>query len=249
MLALFAIVFAAFVTEATVGFGSTILTVTLGGHLREVEGLLAVFVPLNVLLSALLLARSARLVEGGLLARVVLPPVGAGMLLGMLMFRQQGALLVQLGFGLFVVSLALIELGRTLMAAAGAPSAPLSRPAELGMLALGGLIHGLFGSGGPVIVYVLSRRLTDRSAMRATLSALWLGLNVVLVANYAAMGRLTASSLRETALLLPALGLGLAVGNRLHHRLPERPFRLLVYVVLLLAGGSLAVRTFFRVFT
>lgn len=36
---------------------------------------------------------------------------------------------------------------------------------------------------------------------------------------------------------------GLFLGDRLHGRLPERVFRYLVYLVLLVAGGALVART------
>jgi len=241
--ALAAVVFLAFLTEATVGFGSTVLTVTLGAHLMPIDALLAAYLPLGLLLSSLLLARSARQVDGRLLLRRALPAIAAGMALGLALLRWQTTPWPRLLFGLFVASLALIELRRLASGVEG-PSTPLPRPVELGLLGAGGVIHGLFGSGGPLIVYALSRSLGDRGALRATLAALWWLLNVVLLINYAASGRLGASSLRATLLLLPSLLLGLGAGNWLHHRLPEKPFRWMVYLTLLLAGGSLAVRTF-----
>ena len=242
MLFLACIVLAAFLTEAIVGFGSTVLTVTLGAHLWGIDALLVRFVPLNLLLSALLLARSYRAVEGGFLLRSVLPSVALGMGIGVLLSRFPSGPWVRLVFGLFVTALALVELLR-LLRRAPAPVAPLPRPLGWAMLALGGVIHGLFGSGGPMIVYVTSRHLEDRGAMRATLSALWLLLNGLLLVHFLAQGKLSPDTLRDSLLLLPSLVLGLILGDRLHHRLPERPFRWMVYLVLLLAGGALTART------
>ena len=74
MIVLALIVFGAFVTEAIVGFGSTVLTVTLGAYVLGIDALLARFVPLNMLLSLMILARSAKLVEGRLIVSSVLPP-------------------------------------------------------------------------------------------------------------------------------------------------------------------------------
>lgn len=236
------IVFFAFTTEAIVGFGSTVLTVTLGAHLLPIDTLLPAFIPLNIALSAVLLARNVRQVAGGVLLRHVLPGVGVGLVAGLLLFRLQGAWWLRLVFGAFVVLLALLELARLARDnTSGSEPLPLSVSGPL--LAFGGLIHGLFGSGGPMIVYVLSRRISDRGAMRATLAALWLMLNAALLVNYATLGLLDASSMRRSAALLPALVAGLFLGDRLHGRLPERVFRYLVYLVLLAAGGSLVART------
>ena len=68
-------------------------------------------------------------------------------------------------------------------------------------------------------------------------------LNAVLVVGYAVDGALTATSLEATALLVPALALGITVGEWLHGRVPERTFRVGVYAVLLVVGGALIVRS------
>jgi uncharacterized membrane protein YfcA len=241
MLFLGFIVFLAFLTEAIVGFGSVIITVTLGAHVLGIDALLARFLPLNLLLSALLLVRAGGLVEGRLIGRFLLPPVGVGMGLGLLLARYQAGPWLRLAFGVFVVLLAAIELGR-LLRDAPPPTSP--RPAlDFGLLVLGGLVHGLFGTGGPVVVYVLSRRIPERGAMRATLAALWVMLNTLLLGSFVAQDKLSSSTLRDSLILVPSLVLGLTLGERLHHQLPERPFRWMVYLVLLLAGGSLTVRT------
>jgi uncharacterized membrane protein YfcA len=240
MLVLPLIVFLAFLTEAIVGFGAVILTVTLGAHLMGIDPLLARFLPLNLLLSSALLLRAGKLVEGRLLLRFLLPPVGAGLALGLLLARLQGGPWLRGVFGLFVVILSVSELTRLGRAAPASPPRPAL---DRALLALGGVIHGLFGSGGPMVVYVLSRRVPGRGAMRATLAALWMLLNTLLLVSFLTRNQLSAATLKDSVLLLPSLGLGLFLGERLHHLLPDLLFRRLVYVVLLLAGGSLALRT------
>jgi uncharacterized membrane protein YfcA len=240
MLVLSLIVFVAFLTEAIVGFGAAILTVTLGAHRMGIEPMLARFLPLNLLLSSALLLRTGKLVEGRLLLRFLLPPIGAGLALGMLLARFQGGPWLRVLFGLFVVSLSVSELTR--LGREPRASSPPRPWLDRALLALGGVVHGLFGSGGPMIVYVLSRRVPGRGAMRATLAALWVLLNTLLLTSFLARGQLSAATLKDSLLLLPSLGLGLFLGEHLHHRLPELPFRRLVYAVLLLAGSSLALR-------
>ncbi|MCU0655086.1 MAG: sulfite exporter TauE/SafE family protein [Polyangiaceae bacterium] len=236
------IVFGAFLLESIVGFGSTVLTVTLGAHFLGLDALLVRFIPLNLLLSSLLLARAPRQAQLRFLGRGVLPAVGVGAALGLALTHLQGSRGGRLAFGLFIVTLALLELRRQLRPQPSLAS-PLPPVLHHVLLVLGGVVHGLFGSGGPVIVYVLSRRLTDRSAMRATLAVLWILLNGLLLAQFLVLGRLSLMTLRDSALLLPSLALGVLLGDRLHARLPERPFRLLVYLVLLFAGSALVLRT------
>ena len=61
--ALAALVAVAFAVEATVGFGSTVLVVTVGAQWLPLEELLAAFVPVSLVLSAVLLGRARRVVR------------------------------------------------------------------------------------------------------------------------------------------------------------------------------------------
>jgi uncharacterized protein len=280
-----AIVFFAFLTEAVVGFGSTILTVTLAAHLMPLDELLPAFVPNSVLLSTALLAKGRGKIERRFLLRGVLPAVAVGMAAGLALFRLKSELWLQLAFGSFVVALALLDLARG--APAGFPASyPAALPAALpagfpdpipsghadpgaqvsvglpgpqagalpapvaaGLLAIGGMVHGLFGSGGPMIVYVAGRQIEDKRALRATLAVLWLVLNGVLLVNYGTLGLLDARSATRSAAMLPGLVLAVFLGDWVHGRLPPRPFKILVNVILLIAGGSLAIRTLRSILT
>lgn len=241
---LFVIVFGAFSAEAVVGFGSTVLTVTLGAQLLDLDRLLPAFVPLNLVLSAYLVARHFRKVEVRLLVRRVLPSVGVGMAVGVALFRLfGGGKVLELVLATFVVGLASLEIFRLFRASSTAGAAPLTKGPAIFILLLGGVVHGLFGSGGPMVVYFASREIRDKGTFRATLSALWLLLNAVLVGNYFSLGLLGRQTLEVTLTLFPALLLALVVGERLHRRLDERHFRPLVYGLLLFAGLALAGRS------
>ncbi len=243
-LLLLPVVALAFCVEAVVGFGATVLAVTLGAQLVPISTLLPAFVPLNLGLSTYLCLRERSHIDARVLGRSVLPLVGAGAIAGMAAFALQGAAWLLLGFALFVGALALFELRRALRPAdPSATTTPLPRPLAWGLLLAGGFVHGLFGSGGPMIVYVLGRSLPEKRRFRATLACLWLLLNLALMANLARLGHVSAATLGHTVSLLPALALGAFVGDWVHHRVAERPFRIAAAVLLLVAAGSLGLRT------
>jgi uncharacterized membrane protein YfcA len=75
------------------------------------------------------------------------------------------------------------------------------------------------------------------------LSALWLVLGLVLTVHVGLLGLLTARSLVLSAWLLVPLVGAVLVGERLHRRVPEAPFRILVHCLLLVAAASLLWRT------
>lgn len=236
-----AIVALAFFTEAAIGFGSTVITVTLGAHLVRLDVLLPAFVPLNLLLSTYMVSRHHAHIDWRTLGRRLAPPMGAGMAAGLVVYRLGTPRGLLLPFSLFVTALAAIELWR--LRAGTMAARPLPRLAERSLLALGGVVHGLYGSGGPMVVYCASRLVTEKSAFRSTLSLLWLVLNVALLVQFATLGQLGAQSIRLSAYLGGSLLVGLLAGEWAHGRLGERLFRLAMYAVLGVAGGSLAVRT------
>lgn len=237
------IVLCALTTEAIVGFGSTVLTVALGAHLMTLDQVLPAYIPVNMLLSAYLLGRQPSAIDRTLLLRRILPMVGLGLCGGMLIFRQG------LGSGLlpwlaaFVIVLAVVELARIARGSA-AQVTPIARCPAAGLLVGGGIAHGLFGSGGPMIVYVASREVGDKTRFRSTLAVLWLILNAALVANYLALGLIGGPSLRLSLFLLPVVALAAPMGDAIHTRVAPGPFRVLVYVLLLVSGAALAARHF-----
>jgi uncharacterized membrane protein YfcA len=101
-------------------------------------------------------------------------------------------------------------------------------------------MHGLYASGGPLAVYFSSRELPDKGQFRATLSLLWLLLNLILMAGYVIRGMVTWQTTRMSLLLLLPLGLGILAGEWLHRRVDAWTFRLLVFA-LLLGGGVVVV--------
>lgn len=235
-----AVVFLGFFTESVVGFGSTVLVVTLGAQFVPLGVLLPSFVPLNLALSVVLVARGRRAVEWSLLGRRALPLVGAGTLVSLALSRFWNPPWLLALFALFVLALAAHELRSTLRGASGAA---LSRARSVAMLLGAGLIHGLFGSGGPMAVYVLSREIDDKGRFRATLSALWLVLNLLLLASFVSEHKVTRDTLGLSLSLAPMLVLGGVVGDRLHHAVAVRTFRLASAGVLSVAALGLLGRT------
>ena len=229
------IALSAFATEGAIGFGGTVLAASIGAQVVDLNLLLPAFVPLNMVMSTWLLSRGFKRVAWRLLATEVAPAVAVGAALGLALFHVPAKHLLAFGFGVFVVGLATLQLARP-------GDRALARPLQWLLLGIGGVAHGLFGTGGPMIVYVTRRRLPDKAAFRATLAVLWLVLNVALLANYASAGLYTATTAKTAGVLALTIVPGLALGERVHRKLDAARFERVVWVVLLLAGLALAIR-------
>ena len=103
------------------------------------------------------------------------------------------------------------------------------------LLLAAGLIHGLFISGGSLLVIYALDRFRDKEAFRASLSAVWLVLNGSMIALHGAQGLLTPQRLGLIALALPFA----LLGDAAQRRIDGRRFRLFANGLLLLSGAVL----------
>lgn len=234
------IVLIAYVTQAMTGFGSIIIAVTLGSHLYPIEFLLPTLVPADLLVNIYIVGKYRKGVDRGLLFRRILPLMGVGLFVGIGIFQFVHGELLKKIFGLVVALLCGRELYGLLRRPGTAKA--LSRVKYAASVFASGITQGLFASGGPLVVYAVSRLGLRKGNFRSTLSALWLLTNGILTLSYAATGLLTAKNLRFWALLAPTVVVGTVIGERLHDRVNEDLFRIVVFAILVVAGLSIVIR-------
>ncbi len=227
-----------FLTEAAAGFGNTLVVVSTGAHIVPLTTLLPVFQPLAWVMSLTIVVRERRHIDSAFLRARIAPFMAPGLVVGMALFRLGDATAVLFFVGLVIAGLAVVELLR-LMAGTNRPVPPSIAKAAL---VVAGVIHGMFGTSGPIVVWVASHALPDKGQFRATLSLLWLLLSSALLAGFIADGSLNASTLTTTALMIPTVIVGYLVGDVIHRRVSQHHFRLAVCVLLTLAGSALMVR-------
>ena len=232
------IAFAHFV-ETSTGFGATVIAVALAAHFIPIKTLVVALVLIAWLQSAWIIARSFRHIRWDVFLGRILPLTALGLPFGIWCFRALATDQLQTVLGLFVVAVAVLELVR--FRSNGRAVKPLAEWKGLAVLFGGGLFHGMFASGGPLVVYYAARKLDDKRSFRATLSLLWIVLNSAMIASYALSGRLDVESISLAATLIPPFLIGVVAGEILHARINELAFRRFVYVVLLLTGVSFIV--------
>ena len=147
-----------------------------------------------------------------------------------------GQTLLQTLFGVLIAVFSVRELWR--LRHGPAPARPHGAGWGRVWMLLAGVTHGLYASGGPLLVYALSGVTLDKSRFRATLIMVWFTLNGLLTLGYAAQGALQ-PVWPQLAALAPVVLAGIVLGEILHHRVDEHRFRQVLFSVLLLAGLAL----------
>ncbi|MCA9633266.1 MAG: TSUP family transporter, partial [Myxococcales bacterium] len=155
--------------QTITGFGSMLLGLTLGAQLMPIDRVLNLAVPISLLQTGYIVSRYFRQVDWRLLLFRIVPAMGAGMVLGFWIAAHAPDAGLKRLLGGLVLLLALKELWQR-MRHAQASTRPLPAPVVLGVMGAAGVVHGVFATGGPLLVYVTSRLNLDKHAFRATLT-------------------------------------------------------------------------------
>lgn len=236
------ILFFAVISQALSGFGSVVITVTLGALYYDIEEMKVILIPLNIIITGWIVFKHHKVIDKPLLFKWILPIMGAGVVLGIFLADFiTGNLLVQV-FGGIIVFLAITELVRNLLKKGEAYTAWI-RLIPMPVWLLGsGITHGLYGSGGPMLVYAVGRLQLSKSVFRNTLSAVWLIFNTALTVYFIFDAKIHSGNLPVIGAFVPVVIVGFIIGDWLHHRVPEKIFRIIVFALLGFAGAALLLK-------
>lgn len=109
------------------------------------------------------------------------------------------------------------------------------------ILALAGLIQGMFVSGGALLVIYAVQKLKDRQQFRITLSATWTILNFIYAAIAFQQGHFTGDVVGIIVFCIPLAVLATFLGSRLQNHISQEKFLKLTYVLILVIGILLLV--------
>jgi uncharacterized membrane protein YfcA len=224
--------------ETILGFGSTLIALALSVHLLPLETLVPMLVIFGLLQSIWLVSRWFRYIEWRILILQILPLAIAGMVIGILSREIADEDILKMVLGAFIIVVSLAELA--ILFIKRAPGGQLRWYYRIPLLMGGGIFHGLFATGGPPIVYYASRQFQVQENFRATLSMLWLILNVGLIIGFLVGGQLNLDRLEMAAMVFPGLIIGIIIGSLI--RVKEFWFKALTYILLLLSGLFLLIQ-------
>ena len=204
--------------------------------------LLALVLPVKVLapawslvdiVSSAAIAGSARRHVDWQEFRRLLPGCGLGILAGLFVFKALDAVLLARALGVFVILYAAYSWW-------GAKPPVGERVLRPVASVLSGIVGTVFGAMATIFFAMfLDAGKLAKDAFRATMSAMILTISVARTIGYAAVGELTLDSVILCAASIPAMGIGLLVGDRLHTGLSERAFQRVVCVLLAICGVAL----------
>ena len=107
---------------------------------------------------------------------------------------------------------------------------------------IGGILSGLFGTGGPPIAIYMLAASKDSKGYIANTQLYFACTTLIAIANRYMNGQLTMEVLPFTAVIIAAILLGLFIGSKIFNKLNVETLKKTVYVVIALSGLVLVLK-------
>jgi len=228
------VIFVTHTLEAVTGFGCTVLAfpfvIFLMKDLEQAKIILSI---LAWMLAAYFVVTKFGCIRWKQFGIIILF-AGLGMPIGMLIFKSLDTAILKKALGVFIVISAGVQLYKCFAPA----TAARSLPDIIGYIFLfaGGIVHGAFAVGGPLIVLYSAGKIPEKGQFRATMCLLWTTLNTALMLQFLFEKKLNITVGRDLLVLLPFLIAGIFAGEAIHNKVNEALFKKIVFISLLLVG-------------
>lgn len=227
------VVFVTHALEAITGFGCTVLALPFVTSLLGLRTGVLVLTAIAWLLALWIALRNRASIDFrqfGIIAAFVL----VGLPVGIVLFRIVDQAAMKKILAAFIVVASSLQLAKAL-GKRGMKALP--KPVAYALLVAGGIVHGMFSSGGPFVVLYAASEIPDKGRFRATLCLLWATLNTIILAAKLASGDFGATEGIGIAAMLPFLAAGYVAGEFLHARVNAKAFSITVFSMLLATGA------------
>ncbi|MCW5621019.1 MAG: sulfite exporter TauE/SafE family protein [Burkholderiales bacterium] len=214
------------------GFGSALVSMPL----------LALVLPIKMVVPLMLLLDFVGMLVNGIRlrrdmdtheVRAIAPALLIGMVLGVVALVVLPARALLFALGLLILAYGFYTLKPR------PDRKPIARAWSLPAGLFGGLIGGMFGTGGAIFAMYYMARIPDHARMRATMSAVFVISTGTRLVLFLLSGLLLQPDVWLAFLMLvPMVLAGLFIGHRLHGRLSQLQVARLLSLLLLASGAS-----------
>ena len=225
------LIFASHLVAGITGFGNQIVALPLLAMLVGLDAGKCTLVVLGTVMYVILTVRWHERVNWRQLL-IVVALAGVGLIIGMWIFERfdEHERALKIALGVFVLLMGLQGLLRPGLLKLVPES--VAKVLVLG----GGIVHGAFTTGGPLLVIYAQRAMPEKGEFRSTLAVMWIMLNIGLMAGWTITHNWAPRTPTLCLVGLPFLFAGLSIGEYLHHKLDGPAFRATVNGVLILNG-------------
>lgn len=229
-----AAVFISNIVQALTGFAGVMLSIPPTILLYGPDMAKAVINVICWLVCALLMFQNRKYINPKELLRIVVFML-VGMAIGIHLYNVVNPHILVPLYGAIIVGVAL----KNLIFKQSASVLPnwIAIPVLLGA----GIIHGMFASGGALLVVYLVATFRDKDSFRANVASVWTILNLVLMFNDYQKGLYNTEFFELLALGVIPLVIAIYLGNKIHDMINQKMFNRVTYCLLLAAGSMILI--------
>ena len=229
-----AAVFISNIVQALTGFAGVMLSIPPTILLYGPDMAKAVINVICWLVCALLMFQNRKYINPKELLRIVVFML-VGMAIGIHLYNVVNPQILVPLYGAIIVGAAL----KSLIFKQSASALPnwIAIPVLLGA----GVIHGMFASGGALLVVYLVATFRDKDSFRANVASVWTILNLVLMFNDYEKGLYNTEFFELLGLGVIPLVIAIYLGNKIHDMINQKMFNRVTYCLLLAAGSMILI--------
>lgn len=226
------IIFIASILQTSTGFGFSIIGTPFLLLLFPAHTAIQVNIILSICLSASMIVKIRKEIDATLLIRLIKGSIG-GLIVGIFVYLYADIRLLKVTVGVLILCLTILLV----------LSWTIQRTSKKDYL-IGGL-SGLFttsiGVPGPPLLLYFSGAKIEKTTLRSTTLAYYLVVYFASLAMQMTFGGTTKQTWLSALVALPALFLGIIVGQWLFKWISQRTFQIITYMILLFTGGYLII--------
>lgn len=178
-----------------------------------------------------------------------------GILIGNILFYRISDTTAKICIGAIVAFIALINIYKHIIKplvlkkveTEEEPDTTFKKFLRYGCLALGGVVHGAFNIGGPLITVYTISSVKEKEKFRNTMNMVWIVLNTYNAFNQYRNGAWTPRLFGALSIGVPMAAIGFFLGMAFLKRINREQFLRMVYCVLLFIGSDMFIRNLLKV--
>lgn len=227
------VLFLANTIQTITGFAGNMLAMPFSIRLVGIEEAKAVLNIFTLLACLIISIQNRKYINYSVLLKMIGGMV-AGMIVGIWLFEKLPLSILLKCYAIIIICVALKKMFWK-------KEISLKNWAMMLVLLAAGIIHGMFLSGGALLVIYAVSVLKDKDEFRATIAPVWVILNAFLIVDHYRLGYYTEKNLMAIVISIVPLMFSIIVGNFLYKKINQQQFLKITYVLLIVAGVSLMI--------
>lgn len=231
------IIFLSNIIQGITGFAGTILAMSPSMLLVGYDVCKPILNVLGILAGLCIMLKGIKHVAWKELARII-PCMMIGIVVGILLkpFLSANERILYFLFGIFVLFLAVKGFWEQKKHDTGVSDVQKKNWIDWVILVAAGVIHGLFVSGGPLLIEYVNRRKMNQQSFRTTVSAVWVVLNTMILVDDIRFGYWNGALILKLCITLPFFFGGIYLGGWLSKKMSRAFFVRLTYGLMAISG-------------